>query len=54
VPGCAGLGPGAESVYIPDVPICASCGKENPAEARFCLPCGSPFAEMVPREVRRR
>jgi class 3 adenylate cyclase/tetratricopeptide (TPR) repeat protein len=35
------------------VPTCASCGKDNPADARFCLACGSPLAEVVTREVRK-
>src|SRR5262250_1300104 len=28
--------------------ICASCGTENPDQARFCLACGSPLAEAAP------
>src|SRR5215831_9008299 len=28
--------------------ICASCGTENPEQARFCLACGSPLAEAAP------
>jgi class 3 adenylate cyclase len=37
------------------VPICASCGQENPAIARFCLACGRPLADggAAPREERR-
>lgn len=32
--------------YNRDMPrSCSSCGTENPAEARFCLSCGSPFDE---------
>src|SRR5437667_440227 len=26
------------------MPVCPSCGDENPARARFCLSCGSPLA----------
>jgi class 3 adenylate cyclase/tetratricopeptide (TPR) repeat protein len=33
------------------VPICAECGKENPAEARFCLACGTAF-ETEPTPAR--
>jgi len=28
--------------------ICASCGTENPEQARFCFGCGSPLAEAAP------
>ena len=35
------------------MPTCASCGTENPAEARFCLACGSSLAHPAPREVRK-
>jgi class 3 adenylate cyclase len=37
------------------VPVCASCGQENPEVARFCLACGLPLAEAAtpPREERR-
>jgi class 3 adenylate cyclase len=37
------------------VPVCASCGQENPAIARFCLACGQPMAEggAARREERR-
>src|SRR5438094_9537565 len=27
--------------------VCAACGQENPAIARFCLACGEPFADSV-------
>jgi class 3 adenylate cyclase/tetratricopeptide (TPR) repeat protein len=27
------------------VPICSTCGQENPADARFCLACGTPLAD---------
>jgi class 3 adenylate cyclase/tetratricopeptide (TPR) repeat protein len=34
--------------------VCASCGQENPAIARFCLACGRALAEGdAPREERR-
>src|ERR671911_1566838 len=35
--------------------VCASCGQENPAIARFCLACGRPFADgdAARREERR-
>ena len=35
--------------------VCASCGQENPAVARFCLACGLPLdrPEAQPREERR-
>jgi len=37
------------------MPVCASCGQENPDVARFCLACGLPLerAETPPREERR-
>ena len=36
------------------VPICASCGQENPDEARFCLACGVRVGEAPdPRELRK-
>jgi class 3 adenylate cyclase len=37
------------------VPICASCGQENPDVARFCLACGLPLesAQTPAREERR-
>ncbi len=28
---------------------CARCQHDNPAEARFCLECGGPFAVQCPR-----
>ena len=34
--------------------ICASCGRENPADARFCNDCGAALATTTPeREVRK-
>ncbi len=40
--------------YAAHVPICSSCGQENPDEARFCLACGVPFVEVAaPRELRK-
>jgi class 3 adenylate cyclase/tetratricopeptide (TPR) repeat protein len=36
------------------MPICARCGEDNPARARFCLACGSPLAASgAGREVRK-
>ena len=40
--------------YALGMPICAHCGEENPARARFCLACGSPLAASgTGREVRK-
>src|SRR5512132_768055 len=40
--------------YALRMPICAQCGEDNPARARFCLPCGSPLtASGTGREVRK-
>ena len=40
--------------YALRMPICAHCGEENPARARFCLACGSPLAASgTGREVRK-
>jgi len=34
--------------------ICASCGRENPADARFCKDCGDELATVqTQREVRK-
>jgi len=34
--------------------ICSDCGKENPAEASFCMACAKPLAESPPaRETRK-
>jgi class 3 adenylate cyclase/tetratricopeptide (TPR) repeat protein len=45
----AGLGS-----YALGMPICAHCGEDNPARARFCLACGSPLAASgTGREVRK-
>jgi class 3 adenylate cyclase len=30
------------------VSVCPNCGRENPADARFCNGCGSPLAETPP------
>jgi class 3 adenylate cyclase/tetratricopeptide (TPR) repeat protein len=30
------------------VPVCASCGQENPEVAKFCLACGTPLAAAEP------
>ena len=32
------------------MPICASCGEENPERARFCLACAAPLAEAAPQQ----
>jgi class 3 adenylate cyclase/tetratricopeptide (TPR) repeat protein len=40
--------------YALGMPICAQCGEDNPARARFCLACGSPLAaSSTGREVRK-
>jgi class 3 adenylate cyclase/tetratricopeptide (TPR) repeat protein len=33
--------------------ICPNCGQENPAEAKFCLACGTPLEVTAPREERK-
>jgi class 3 adenylate cyclase len=33
--------------------LCSACGQDNPDIARFCLACGAPLSEEVPREERR-
>jgi class 3 adenylate cyclase len=30
------------------MPVCASCGKDNPADARFCMTCASPLGIEEP------
>jgi class 3 adenylate cyclase/tetratricopeptide (TPR) repeat protein len=36
------------------MPACASCGRENPDEARFCMACAAPLAPaQAPRELRK-
>src|SRR5215212_1296248 len=30
------------------MPVCTSCGQENPEIARFCLACGTPVARAAP------
>ncbi len=32
--------------------VCAECGRENPADARFCSNCGSPLAAALPQRGR--
>jgi uncharacterized membrane protein YvbJ len=32
---------------------CPTCGRENPADARFCFLCGKPFEETAAREERK-
>jgi class 3 adenylate cyclase/tetratricopeptide (TPR) repeat protein len=36
------------------MPICASCGQENPDIARFCLACGTPLAIVPPPSEERK
>ena len=36
------------------MPLCRSCGQENPDVARFCLACGKPLSEADPPGVERR
>jgi class 3 adenylate cyclase/tetratricopeptide (TPR) repeat protein len=43
-----------DSSYTPLVPVCRSCGEDNPERARFCLACGSSLEPAAPaREVRK-
>jgi predicted ATPase/class 3 adenylate cyclase len=35
------------------VPVCASCGQENPEDARFCNACAAPLAAAAAREMRK-
>jgi class 3 adenylate cyclase len=36
------------------VPVCPTCGQENPEIARFCLACATPLGtEIEPREERK-
>src|SRR5688500_20328663 len=36
------------------MPVCGSCGEDNPARARFCLACATPILEeRVTRETRK-
>ena len=36
------------------MPVCATCGQENPEIARFCLRCGAALEAAAPtREVRK-
>src|SRR6058998_911270 len=30
------------------MPVCPSCGEENPERAKFCLECGAPLDEAAP------
>ena len=32
---------------------CPNCGQDNPAGARFCFSCGTPFETQVAREERK-
>jgi class 3 adenylate cyclase len=36
------------------VPLCSSCGQDNPEIARFCLACGATLREAAPRREERR
>src|ERR671919_1300932 len=36
------------------MPICASCGQDNPEIAKFCLACGTPFAVVPPPSEERK
>jgi predicted ATPase/class 3 adenylate cyclase len=36
------------------MPICASCGQDNPDIAKFCLVCGTPFAVVPPPSEERK
>jgi class 3 adenylate cyclase len=36
------------------MPVCPSCGQENPAVARFCLACGAPLAAADERREERK
>jgi class 3 adenylate cyclase/tetratricopeptide (TPR) repeat protein len=36
------------------MPICASCGQDNPDIAKFCLACGTPFAVVPPPSEERK
>src|SRR5262245_34818987 len=43
-----------ESGQTRAMPVCSSCGTENPDVAKFCLACGSPLASAPPpQEVRK-
>ena len=35
------------------MPICASCGQDNPDIAKFCLACGAPLAAQPTSEERK-
>ena len=35
------------------MPICASCGQDNPDVAKFCLACGAPLAPQPTTEERK-
>ncbi|MDQ6721651.1 MAG: AAA family ATPase [Candidatus Dormibacteraeota bacterium] len=36
------------------MPVCPSCGEENPERARFCLACATPLAKEVPEREERK
>ena len=46
---CVGMARGIASPVL----TCSSCGKENPAEASFCMSCASPLGASSSGEVRK-
>jgi class 3 adenylate cyclase len=36
------------------MPLCPSCGEDNPERARFCLACATPLATEVPEREERK
>jgi class 3 adenylate cyclase/tetratricopeptide (TPR) repeat protein len=44
---------GVPAPYTPVVPICANCGEENPARARFCMTCAAALTVAGSQEVRK-
>jgi hypothetical protein len=47
---------GHGGTYDPVMPVCARCGEDNPARARFCLACAAPLTAPAAarREERKR
>src|SRR6266581_1254132 len=39
-----------DSLHFLDMQRCPNCGEENPERARFCLTCGTPLTETLPRD----
>jgi class 3 adenylate cyclase/tetratricopeptide (TPR) repeat protein len=35
------------------MPVCGTCGTDNPADARFCMNCAAPLTPIPSREVRK-